>query len=257
MPFTVSHAAAALPLRKLPLVWSAFIIGSMAPDFPYIVGTEVYRDWGHHFPGMLWFTLPASLVALWVFHNIIKRPIIQLLPIGMQERLRLHAGKFTFLPASRFLAIAGSILAGIASHVLWDGFTHAHTWMWDHFAFMRAWVRIPLLNHRLPLFSVLQYLSSVLGMLVLVIWVVLWYRRAPLPIEQLPQPRRKSRFALAVVMLAIAGVAGSVRAAMLIGAPATLARADTFLFICGVTSLAVAFWQLLLYCVLVSSYQVW
>ena len=51
MPFTVSHVAAALPLRRLNLVWSAFVVGSMAPDFPYIVGTTDYRSLGHQFPG--------------------------------------------------------------------------------------------------------------------------------------------------------------------------------------------------------------
>ena len=65
MPFTVSHAAAVLPFRKLNLVWSAFIIGSMAPDFPYIVGNTDYRAIGHHFPGIIEFTLPAALLALW------------------------------------------------------------------------------------------------------------------------------------------------------------------------------------------------
>jgi hypothetical protein len=43
MPFTVSHAAAVLPLRKLNLISSAFIVGSMAPDFPYIIGNTEYR----------------------------------------------------------------------------------------------------------------------------------------------------------------------------------------------------------------------
>ena len=64
MPFTVAHAAAALPFRRLNLVWSAFLVGSMAPDFPYVIGTTQYRAFGHDFPGVLLFTLPASFVAL-------------------------------------------------------------------------------------------------------------------------------------------------------------------------------------------------
>ena len=58
-------------------------------------------------------------------------------------------------------------------------------------------------------------------------------------------------------MLAIAAVAGAIRAVVLFGMPATAARADGFILVYAVTSLAVAFWQLLLYCVLVSSHQVW
>ncbi|HKD83223.1 MAG TPA: DUF4184 family protein [Terriglobales bacterium] len=255
MPFTVSHAAAVLPLRRFNLVWSAFIVGSMAPDFPYIVGTEAYRDWGHHFPSLLWFTLPASLIALWFFH-IIKRPIIELLPTGMQERLSAE-GNFSFFPARRFFAILAATVLGIASHLLWDAFTHAHSWPWEHFAFMRIWVRVPVIDHRVPLFSVLQYLSSVVGMLALAVWVLLWYRAAPLRERQSSTTGTRSRVGLAVAMFGIAAIFGTIRAITLIGIPASLGRVDTFLFVCGVTSLAVAFWQLLLYCVLVSSYQVW
>jgi len=255
MPFTVSHAAAVLPLRRLPLIASAFIVGSMAPDFPYIIGNIHYRDLGHQFPGLIVFTIPASLVALWVFHNVIKHPVIQLLPAGMQQRLRNQTGHFSFLPARRFLAILGSAGLGIASHIIWDSFTHAYSWPWRHSTFLQSWVRIPIVNHRIPMFSLLQYGSTVIGLLALAIWVALWYRRTPVAAVRSPQAH--SRFGLAIAMFAIAAAAGTIRATLLIGMPATMARADLYFLICAVTSIAVAFWQLLLYCVLVSSHQVW
>jgi len=257
MPFTVSHAAAVLPLRKLNLISSAFIVGSMAPDFPYIIGNTGYRGLGHQFPGLIEFTIPASLLALWLFHKVIKRPVVGLLPAAMQERLRGQTGDFKFGSASRFLAILASISLGILSHVLWDSFTHAYTWPWRQFAWLRGFVHVPFVHHRLQVFAALQYSSTIVGMLGLAIWVVLWYRRsAPaimVPSKSLP----KSRFGLAVAMFALAAIAGTVRAALLIGPPANMVGADRFLLVCGVTSLAAAFWQLLFYCVLVSSYQVW
>jgi len=257
MPFTVSHAAAVLPFRKLNLIWSAFIVGSMAPDFPYIIGNIRYRELGHRFPGLIEFTIPASLAALWLFHKVIKRPVIQLLPAGMQERLRSQSGDFAFGGASRFLAILGSIVLGIATHVVWDAFTHPYTWPWRHFACLQGWVRVPFVHHRMPVFLLLQYGSSLAGMLALAIWVLLWYRRSAPVTAGARKSHLKSRFGLAVAMFAVAGMAGTVRALLIIGMPGTVARADTFLLICGITSLAVAFWQLVLYCVLVSSYQVW
>ena len=39
--------------------------------------------------------------------------------------------------------------------------------------------------------------------------------------------------------------------------PAFRSNAHSFLLIFAVTALALAFWQLLLYCVLVSSHQMW
>lgn len=257
MPFTVSHAAAVLPLRKLNLISSAFIVGSMAPDFSYIIGSTEYRRLGHQFPGLLVFILPASLLALGLFHNVIKQPVIELLPTGMQERIHHQTGEFKFVPASRFLAILGSISLGILSHVVWDSFTHAYTWPWRKFGWLRSFVHVPFVHHRVQVFAALQYSSTVAGMLALAIWVVLWHRRSAPAVRVTPKSPPKSRFGLAVAMFALAAVAGTVRAVLIIGLPANMVRADNFLLVCGVTSLAVAFWQLLFYCVLVSSYQVW
>jgi hypothetical protein len=257
MPFTVSHAAAILPLRKLNLICSAFIVGSMAPDFSYIIGNTNYRNLGHHFPGLIEFTLPISVAALWLFHATIKRPIVGLLPIGIQARLRGYTTEFRFFPASRFLRILGSISLGIASHLIWDSFTHAYTWPWRNFSWLRARTYIPVLHRRLPMFSALQYASTFIGLLALAIWIFLWYRNSPVILGSQRKSLPKSRFGLAIGMFAIAAIAGIVRAIILIGLPPTVARADTFILICGVTSLAVAFWQLFLYCVLMSSYQMW
>jgi Domain of unknown function (DUF4184) len=90
MPFTVAHVAAAVPLRRLNLVWSAFVVGSLAPDFPYVIGRVTYRSLGHDFPGVVLFTLPVSFVVLWFFHRVIKKPLAGLLPIGMQQRLKTN-----------------------------------------------------------------------------------------------------------------------------------------------------------------------
>lgn len=255
MPFTVSHAAAVLPFRKLNLVWSAFIIGSMAPDFPYVVGNAAHRGFGHRFPGLLEFTIPASLVALWLFHNIIKRPVTGLLPSGMQQRLRDQMRPFPFGGLHRFAAILTSIVLGIATHLIWDSFTHDNTWALDHVRWLRGWIYVPFVGY-MPIHSALQYGSSIVGLLALAIWVWLWYLKTPLA-ESPGKPDPKSRFPLAVAMFLLAGAVGLIRALLVVGMPAFRSNAHSFLLIFSVTSLALAFWQLLLYCVLVSSYQVW
>lgn len=256
MPFTLSHPAAALPFRKLNLVWSAFVIGSMAPDFPYVVGSTAYRALGHHLPGLVAFTLPASLAALWLFHNIIKRPVVELFPVGVQQRLRGQTGDFRFGGASRFLAILGSIVLGIATHVVWDSFTHAYTWPWYRFTCLQGWVRVPFV-HLMPRYTALQYGSTMVGLLVLGIWGWLWYRGTPVTGAATPGLRPKSRFPLALMMLAVAAVVGFLRARAVTGEPLTVVNFDHFLLYFGLTALDFAFWQVLLYCVLVSSYQVW
>ncbi len=254
MPFTVAHAAAVLPVRRLNLVWSAFIVGSMAPDFPYVMGTTRHRDLGHHFPGLIFFTIPASFVALWLFHNVIKRPIIGLMPLGMQARLQSQAGEFRWGGAARFALITLSLVLGIASHIVWDSFTHSFTWAWREFYWLHHRIHIPFLGN-VPGYSVAQYGSTFVGMAALAIWVWLWYRRTAPGSTRAQNAPIHSRFALAMTMFAVAGGAGLVRALLRIGTPVSRGQVDYFLLVFGVTALALAFWQLLLYCVLVSTYQ--
>jgi Domain of unknown function (DUF4184) len=252
LPFTVSHAAAFLPFRKLNLVWSAFIVGTLAPDFPYVIGNTRYRDLGHHFPGVVLFTLPAGLVVLWLFHNVVKQPFLELLPAGMQARLRAHAGEFRFGGRRRFVAVFGSLLLGIATHLVWDSFTHSFTWPWRHIRWLRQRVNIPLVGS-VPSYAALQYASSIVGMLALAVWIWSWYRNS--------QPDNyaanvTSRFPAAVTMFAVAGLAGLCRAALVVGVPVNRGTADLFMLTFGVTALALAFWELVLYCVVVSSRRV-
>jgi len=253
MPFTVSHAAAVLPFRKLNLVWSAFIIGSMAPDFPYIIGNVDYRGFGHRFPGILWFTIPIAFFGLWMFHNIIKRPIVGMMPVGIQVRLQKELRPFLFGGPRRFLAILVSTVLGIASHIAWDSLTHSYTWAYYHFSWLRGWVYVPFIGV-MPAAAAMQYGSSVVGLLALAAWVLLWYRNTP---QSKFNPALTSRFALAVGMFVIAGAIALIRAFVVVGMPAFRANAHHFLLVFAATAMALAFWQLLFYCVLVSTHQVW
>jgi hypothetical protein len=245
MPFTVSHVAAALPLRRMDLVWSAFVIGSVAPDFPYVLGTTKYRMLGHDFPGVLWFTVPASLGALWLFHIAIKRPVIGLLPAGFRHRLHQHLGGFRFGGASRFAAIAFSLTVGLATHLAWDTFTHPFTWPWRRWVWLRSWLHVPLAGDT-EMDVVLQYASTIIGVVALAVWIALWYRRTAPQAGTLSSERTSySRLGLGMLALAVAG--GLVRAIVLTGVPRSIDGGDRFLAMFGVTCLAMGFWELLVY----------
>jgi len=254
MPFTVAHAAAALPLRRLNLVWSAFVVGSMAPDFPYVVGSIRYRSLGHDFPGVLLFTLPMSFVVLWFFHFAIKRPVAGLLPTTVQQRLSGQLGEFRFGGIARFSAIAFSIVLGIATHLVWDSLTHPYTWPGRHWAWLRFGIELPGAGWT-PLFMILQYGSTFIGLCALGIWILLWYHNTAPVKDVASQPQLGSRFLLAIIMFAIAVAIGLLRAWLLLGmVPRNILHWDWFLLQFGVTTLAAAFWELLLYCLIITMF---
>ena len=86
MPFTLSHAAAALPFRKTRLEMSALVTGCFAPDFSYFMFVIPHGLIGHTLSGTFVFDLPLSLIVLWLFHAYMKQPLSMLLPTGIRRR---------------------------------------------------------------------------------------------------------------------------------------------------------------------------
>jgi hypothetical protein len=234
------------------LIWSALVIGSVAPDFPYILGTDKYRLVGHTFPGVFLFTFPVSLFALWLFHIVIKRPIVRLLPAGFQQRLHTHLQVFKFGGLTRFAAIVFSLTVGLAIHIEWDAFTHPFTWPWRRWVWARSWTDFPLLG-RIETYLLLQYASTVVGITALAVWVAMWYRKTPPLGEAVQLQEPDSGAILAAGMLFVATVAGILRAWLVTGIPRSVVGVDQFLAFFGFTSMAVAFWEVLAYCLLATT----
>ena len=85
MPFTLAHAAAALPFRRTRLILSAVVVGTFAPDFEYFLRLVPGGHFGHTLPGVFVLDLPLSLVVLWLFHTYMREPIMTLLPEPIQR----------------------------------------------------------------------------------------------------------------------------------------------------------------------------
>jgi Domain of unknown function (DUF4184) len=175
MPFTVSHAAAALPVhalfRRLPL--AALIVGSMAPDFAFFVPFAPYRSSTHSIAGLFWFCLPVGLVVWFVFVRWMEHPTMALLPDAWREKLTP-----TEPVTPRLIGLAAlGILVGACTHNLWDSFTHSHTWVTSTLPSLRE--RQAALGGA-PLYHLLQVASSVFGLAVLMMWF-LNLRNRPMP----------------------------------------------------------------------------
>jgi len=185
VPFTVSHAAAVLPLQKfgkhkLPL--TALMIGSMAPDFGYFFSHEASRALTHSFMGLFVFALPAGLLV-WLFYvAVLEKATITLLSDRWHTRFA-HTDALT-LPLVGRAAIA--VLLGAVTHIVWDAFTHRGTFVTETFAVLRG--PTPGFSW-LPIYHLLHGLSSVVGLVILMIWARNLHR---VPAKSLIRPYRIS-----------------------------------------------------------------
>jgi hypothetical protein len=164
VPFTVSHAAAVLPLERLRLPLTALMIGSMAPDFGYFFSHSANRALTHSFGGLFTFALPAGLFV-WLFYvAILEKATITLLSDRWHTRFA-HTDAITPELMARACV---AILLGAATHLVWDDFTHRFTRSTEWFPFLAG--PTPGLPW-LPVYHLLHGVSSVLGLVILWIWM--------------------------------------------------------------------------------------
>lgn len=177
MPFTFSHPAGALPLRRLlgrHASLSALVIGSMTPDLGFILPLDLARSDTHGLPALFLFCLPAGLLTYLIYHLLLKAPLLHLFPPRVQERLVLPAA----LPRAPWRAVLLSLLCGALTHIGWDAFTHPGTPVVTAIGLLRLPVGT-FAGYPVQVFNVLQHASSIAGLGLLAFWWRRWLRTAP------------------------------------------------------------------------------
>lgn len=174
MPFTLSHPAAAIPLRRaLPwTVLTALVIGSMAPDFSYFLPFPIPRSQSHSIGGLFWFCVPAGLVAYLLFHRLLARPLVDLLPKALRMRLLPLIDARVEAPWS---AVIVSLFVGAATHIAWDAFTHAGAPIVRVSRALRFHL-VTISGYPLSVYTVLQHMSTSLGFACIAFWLWRWFR---------------------------------------------------------------------------------
>ena len=216
MPFTVSHVIAVIPFRKAGLPLLPLAVGSMAPDFFYFTPGHYGSMFGHSLAGVFLATLPMAWLVLWFFRCFLREPLLLLPPKRHQALLAELAGD---PPADSRWARPGAtallLLAGIATHLFWDSFTHQEGVMVQHFAVLHT-TMLPTPIGPLALARVLQHGCSFAGLGMLAAWYLwLFHRRKTAGIlpepaaEQLP-PRVRRLLRLALIAVAAITAMGKV-----------------------------------------------
>lgn len=165
MPFTAAHPAIVLPLAWLPPRWisiTGLVIGSMTPDFEYFFRMKLESEYSHTLLGLLWLNLPVSLLLAFLYHQWVRDPMISSLPNFFQRRLARYQ-KFNWREHFRanWYIVLLSLLIGAGSHILWDSFTHEHTYFVQNIPFLRS--TLNLAGFSIPVYKILQHGGTLLG----------------------------------------------------------------------------------------------
>lgn len=220
MPFTVSHIAAAIPLRRLLGRWTdlrALAIGTMAPDLSYFTPFHLPRIHSHGIPSIVYGSLPLGLVVYAIHRRLLEEPVIALLPRAVRCRIGPIPRWDGFRLDARLAAACISLLAGAASHVLWDSFTHFDGPAVEAFGLFRL-AAFTVAGHPIPVYKLLQHGSTLAGMAILAWTIRRWTEGRPIQTDSDNWPLRVSRFRMAGILLA-GPVVGGFLAALAIDDP--------------------------------------
>jgi hypothetical protein len=141
-------------------------MGSLSPDAGYFLARGV-EDISHRLIGGLGLGLVLGLVMFYAFYWFFPR-VIAFFPAGFREMLRPLWTRPTGSPG----IVALSVLVGVATHLILDGFTHAEGWFVLHLPLLQD--RIATINgHQVRVCHLLWYAASFAG----IAWLVIAFRR--------------------------------------------------------------------------------
>ncbi len=185
MPWTFSHPAIVFPLKNsLVGRWLSLpglILGSLSPDLFYSFGLYQIAKTSHNLIGWFYFALPFCWLISFIVYRLSK-PLSQVLPLPIEFKSPLNLMDIILFSLSLYI--------GAVTHILWDSFTHDTGFFVELF---------PPLTYRLfaglneglgiGIYSFLQYLSSLLGLIYLIIKYRQYQKRQPLTIQQSNQKK--------------------------------------------------------------------
>ncbi|WP_071781113.1 DUF4184 family protein [Adhaeribacter aquaticus] len=130
MPFTFSHPIAILPFCYLPKRFrsvTGLVVGSLVPDFEKFIRMRIYDSFSHTWPAIFYFNLPLGILLAFLFHNIVREPLVDNLPLSLRKRLVAFNGlNWNKAFRENYPIIIFSILIGVISHFALDSCTHPY-----------------------------------------------------------------------------------------------------------------------------------
>lgn len=200
MPLTIAHPAVVIPLKKVGLPLSALIIGSVVPDFEFFLRISSTRVIAHTFPGVFLFCLPVGLMLYFLFHLIIKKPLLSLLPSAHQSRILHNSKPLRIFPLCHFFKIISALLLGIFSHLLLDSITHENSFFTARLPFLSYSFLIAPFGS-IKIYFLLQQFFSIAGIAIVILWYINWYKNSSVKKNTLYVINRKSKTIILILII--------------------------------------------------------
>jgi hypothetical protein len=159
-------------------VFSAAVIGSMVPDFGLILPRDPARIETHSLTALFTFCLPVGLVAYWLTQLLIKPAVLEMLPDNAYLRLRASHPAASLARLKTWFTASAALLFGAITHLIWDAFTHEDARGVRALPFLKDYGP-ELDGHPVHVYRWLQYGSSIFGLTVVVVALILWVRHTP------------------------------------------------------------------------------
>lgn len=169
MPFTFSHPTLILPLlkwKKKLFPVTGLVIGSITPDFEYFIKfRKGYSSFSHTLPSILYFNFPLAVVIAFLFHQVVKKPMIMNLPKQCCGRFIGYyhlKWRSYFLKSWPFYLL--SAVLGTLKHLFWDWLTHANA----NYLFQIKYLFIEKASeHHNIIYVFLHFIYSLIGLFAL------------------------------------------------------------------------------------------
>ncbi len=155
----------------------ALVVGSISPDMLYYFGIFGVAKFAHTTAGIFMVCLPMGAACLALLY-LVRGPVLNLLPQPHRDAIQ-HATNHDGQHQGRaYLLQAAGLVAGAATHTIWDSFTHVTGYAVQSIAMLRIPV-VHMAGRELHLFHILQHASTVLGVAILIGAYTHWLRRKP------------------------------------------------------------------------------
>ena len=200
MPFTFSHPAIVLPFCKTPFKWVSFnglVIGSMVPDFEFLLRLRETDTFGHTWQGIFFFDIPFAILLAFLFHIVIRNTLILHLPKFIRIRLSIYLSfKWNDYFNKNKIPFIAAVIVGIMLHIFLDAFTHYDGAIAVMYPFFSSEIRI--MGQMFPVYFILQIALSAFGA-IYTLWFILKLKRCELDVKQ----KKVYRFWLALITVTI------------------------------------------------------